>query len=96
MSLHEDITTAMQQEIEAAGDAIVLLPSRLAQSVQRRFHDAGLQPHIQYTSLEHLKQIARRALADSKAAAIAANATMRSTSSGVTILIQARYRALNV
>lgn len=65
MSLHEDINAAIQDEITAMGDAHVLSPSSLALAVQRRFAGpAGIaQPHIQYASLEHLKQMARKALA---------------------------------
>lgn len=62
MSLHEDISTAFQDEIQALGDAHVLSPTSLALAVQRRFSGSDLEPHIQYTSLEHLKQMARRAL----------------------------------
>lgn len=62
MSLHEEITVAMQQEIEVSGNAVVLMPTTLALAIQRRFDAGDLEPHIKYTSLEHLKQIARRVL----------------------------------
>lgn len=63
MSLHEEITAAFQIEIEALGVAVVLSPTSLALAVQRRFIEQRVEPHIEYTSLEHLKQMARRALA---------------------------------
>jgi hypothetical protein len=63
MSLHEEIGSAIQREIELLEGAIVLSPTTLAIAVQRRFIEESIQPHIQYTSLEHLKHMARRALA---------------------------------
>jgi hypothetical protein len=63
MSLHEEIQTAMQQEIDALRGVGVILPTSLALSVQRRFAEGPIQVHIAYTSLEHLKHFARRALA---------------------------------
>jgi len=62
MSLHEEITVAIQREIDALGDAIALSPTSLALAVQRGFATGGIEPHVQYTSLEHLKQMARGVL----------------------------------
>lgn len=62
MSLHEEVLRAIQQEIEAAGAAVVLSPSTLAIGAQRRLCALAIEPRIAYTSLEHLKQIARREL----------------------------------
>lgn len=61
MSLHEQITHDLQRLIEVA-DADIITPASLAMAVQHQY-GAGLEPHIAYTSLEHLKQMARRALA---------------------------------
>jgi len=63
MSLHEEVAAALQREIDSLGAAIALSPTTLALAVQRHFSDAQIEPHVQYTSLEHLKQMARRALA---------------------------------
>lgn len=62
MNLHEDITAAIRREIEALGDAVSLSPTSLALAVQR-IYSSEIEPHVQYTSLEHLKQMARSALA---------------------------------
>lgn len=62
MSLHDDIKTAIQATIDAMGDAVALSPTSLALAVQRGYATGHIQPHIQYTSLEHLKAIARRVL----------------------------------
>lgn len=63
MSLHEEIGFAIQREIDSMGDAIALSPTSLAIAVQRSFEASSIEPHIAYTSLEHLKQMARRVLA---------------------------------
>ena len=63
MSLHDEINVALQSEIDAMGGAHILSPTSLALAVQARYAGSELQPHIRYTSLEHLKQMARRALA---------------------------------
>jgi hypothetical protein len=61
MSLHEEISVAIQREIDSMGDAIALSPTSLAIAVQRSYA-SEIEPHVQYTSLEHLKQIARSVL----------------------------------
>lgn len=63
MSLHEDLVDAINQEIEAFGDAMAIQPTSIALAVQDKFAQGKLQPHIQYTSLEHLKHMARRVMA---------------------------------
>jgi len=63
MSLHEDITNALRSEIDSLGGAIALSPTTVALAVQRRFAPSAIEPHLQYASLEHLKQMARKALA---------------------------------
>ena len=58
MSLHEEITGAIQREIDALGTAIALSPTSLALGAQRRLCSQPIEPRVQYTSLEHLKQLA--------------------------------------
>lgn len=63
MSMHEEINIAMQKWVEDRGDCAVVSPTALAIAVLRRFEPGRLEPHIEYTSLEHFKQMARRVLA---------------------------------
>lgn len=63
MSVHEDVAVAIQREIDSLGSAIALSPTTVALAVQRHFSNAPMEPHLQYLSLEHLKHMARRALA---------------------------------
>lgn len=63
MSLHEEVNTAIHREIDAMGAAIALSPTAVALAVQRTFSDSRIEPRLQYTSLEHIKQMARKALA---------------------------------
>ena len=65
MSLHDDIKQTIRKHLEsnALAQAITLSPTAVAISVQREFaNDESLEPHIRYTSLEHLKHIARAVL----------------------------------
>ena len=61
MSLHEEITSALHAEIDAKVGAIILSPTTLALAVQDRY-GTGHEPHVAYTSLEHLKHMARAIL----------------------------------
>lgn len=64
MSLHEDVVAAIVREIDKLGDAILLSPTSVAVAVQKHFGKSkAIEPHVQYTSLEHIKQIARSVLA---------------------------------
>lgn len=63
MSMHEEISNAIRGEIDALGGAVALSPTTLALAVQRRFGGNEIEPHLQYASLEHLKQMSRRELA---------------------------------
>src|SRR5262245_15999905 len=63
MTIREDITTAMSQWIDARGEVTVISPTALAVATMRYFEDGGIEPHVEYTSLEHFKQIARTVLA---------------------------------
>jgi hypothetical protein len=58
-SLHEDIEQAIRQELDRLNGAECLSPTSLALAVQFRFETGEIQPHIKYTSLEHLKQMSR-------------------------------------
>lgn len=63
MSMHEELTDSINREIESLGSAIALSPTTVALAVQRHFSATPIEPHIQYTSLEHIKHMARRILA---------------------------------
>jgi hypothetical protein len=63
MSMHEDLANAIQRAISNLGAAVLLSPTALALSVQEQYADGSIEPHIQYSSLEHLKQMSRHALA---------------------------------
>lgn len=62
MSIHEDIEQAIRGELERLNGAECLSPTSLALAVQLRFESGDIQPHIRYTSLEHLKQMSRGVL----------------------------------
>jgi hypothetical protein len=64
MTIHEDINSAMQKWIDERSDSVVISPTALAMATQQQFERGELEPHIEYTSLEHLKQMARRILAN--------------------------------
>jgi len=63
MSLYDDVTSAIHREIAALNGAIALSPTVVALAVKNGFADSGIEPHIEYTSIEHLKQMSRRILA---------------------------------
>lgn len=63
MSLHQELTDAINSEIESHGEATALSPTSVAIAVQSRYTQGALNPHIQYASLEHLKHMARRVMA---------------------------------
>jgi hypothetical protein len=62
MSLHKEIESAMEREVEALRFSYVALPTSLALATQRLFSEGPLSAHIAYASLEHFKTFARRAL----------------------------------
>lgn len=62
MSLHENIVAEMHKMVDE-NDADIITPSSLAQAAQRIYVRGRLEPHIEYASLEHLKQLARKVLA---------------------------------
>lgn len=59
MTIHDDIEQAIKRELDVLNGAECLSPTSLALAVQLRFEAGDIQPHIKYTSLEHLKQMAR-------------------------------------
>ena len=61
MSLHEDIVVEMHRIVDQSR-ADIITPASLAISVQNQFVKGRLEPHIEYTSLEHFKQLARKVL----------------------------------
>lgn len=63
MSLHEAIATAMVRFIEDRADCAVISPAAVAAATLSQFAEGGLEPHIEYASLEHLKNMARKVLA---------------------------------
>jgi hypothetical protein len=63
MSLHESIVTDMSKVISDMGDCSIISPTSLALKVQSEYAEGKLEPHIEYTSLEGLKSIARKLLA---------------------------------
>jgi hypothetical protein len=61
MSLHDDIKIEMHRMVDQS-QADIITPASLAQSVQGMYINRRVDPHIEYASLEHLKQIARSVL----------------------------------
>lgn len=63
MSMHEDVMSAIHAEIDSFGAMVDLMPGAVAAAVFQRFAESNVEPHVQWASLEHLKQLARKALA---------------------------------
>ena len=63
MSLHEEITRFQSRFIEDRRDCAILSPAALAAATLNAFAPNGLEPHIEYASLEHFKAMGRKALA---------------------------------
>lgn len=63
MSLHEEITRFQSRFIEDRRDCAILSPAALAAATLSAFAPNGLEPHIEYASLEHFKAMGRKALA---------------------------------
>lgn len=61
MSLHDDIKVEMHRIVDQS-QADIITPASLAQAVQGKYLNRQVDPHIEYASLEHLKQIARSVL----------------------------------
>jgi len=63
MTLHETIMTDIQKAMTRLGDLAIISPTTIALEVQSKYTDGPIEPHIEYTSLEHLKQMCRKVLA---------------------------------
>lgn len=62
MNLHEHIRIDMQSIIESQATIEIVSPSSLALAIQGKYEPGDLEPHIKFSSLEGLKQIARGVL----------------------------------
>jgi hypothetical protein len=56
---HQQIIAEFDRQSAFLKDAILISPSALAHRVFETFSTGAEEPHIQYTSLEHLKHMAR-------------------------------------
>lgn len=63
MSLHEAIAAEMTRYVEDRRDCAIMSPSAIASAVLDAFAGDKLEPHIEYASLEHFKNMARKMLA---------------------------------
>lgn len=63
MKQHQQIMAEMAKQYEAMRDAVIVGPGSLAYGVFHSFATGEEDPHIQYASVEHLKQMARQFLA---------------------------------
>jgi hypothetical protein len=63
MSQHQQIMTEMERQYSKLGSAIVVGPKALAYKVYQHFAVGTVEPHVQYASLEHMTNMARRFLA---------------------------------
>jgi len=63
MSMHEEVLSQIHQKIESFGTAVALSATSVALAVQEHYMTQPAEPHLQYASLEHFKQLSRRALA---------------------------------
>lgn len=66
MNLHQKIIIELDRQYDFLAGAILISPSALAHRVFETFCTGEEEPHIQYTSLEHLKHMARVFLAKRK------------------------------
>lgn len=62
MNLHQHIAAEIERQYDQLRDAAVVMPSALAHRAFETFRSGSEDPHIQYASLEHLKQMAREFL----------------------------------
>lgn len=63
MSQHQQIVSEMERQYERLADAVVVGPEALAYQVYSHFESGKVEAHIQYASIEHLKNMARKFLA---------------------------------
>jgi len=66
MNQHQRINNEMTQQYEAMREAVLVSPSGLAHRVFETFATGEETPQVEYTSLEHLKHMARVFLAKQK------------------------------
>lgn len=66
MNQHQKINAEFERQYTFLSDAIVISPAALAHRVFEIFSSGEEEPHIEYTSLEHLKHMARVFLARRK------------------------------
>lgn len=59
MNQHQQINQEFERQYAFLADAAIIAPSALAYRVYETFCAGDEEPRIQYTSLEHLKQMAR-------------------------------------
>ncbi len=59
MNQHKRIMGEIARQYEAFSDAVIVSPSALAHQCFEAFATGDEDQHIQYTSIEHLKQMAR-------------------------------------
>lgn len=59
MNQHQRITGEFERQYEMLRDAVIIAPSALAMQIFHVFANGEEEPHVQYTSVEHLKQMAR-------------------------------------
>lgn len=63
MSLHEAIASEMTRFIDARAECAIISPAAVAAATLRAFCPDALEPHVEYASLEHFKNMARKVLA---------------------------------
>lgn len=66
MNQHNRINGEFQRQYEFLQDAVIISTSALAVKVYNVFASGEEEAHVQYTSMEHLKQMARTFLAKRK------------------------------
>lgn len=66
MNQHQQINAELDRQYAFLSDAVSIMPSALAHRVFETFSTGEEEPHIAYTSLEHLKHMARVYLAKRK------------------------------
>lgn len=63
MNQHEAIVSAIHEIVDAFGGVATILPSTIAQRLSDKYQATAADPHVQYASREHFKQMARQVLA---------------------------------
>lgn len=66
MNQHKQIMAEMGRQYDFLAEAVLISPSSLAYGVYQAFCTGDEEPHIQYTSVEQLKQMARAFLRGQK------------------------------